>query len=450
MANKTQLSNSFEYQSHQSQERLLAGMHWVLITGATIGVISPILLIAQGQGGPQSVITIGLLLSIILVNVAFIRWQENISYPIRAGVPIVLISLVAASDFYIFGLTGEARIVLLIIIALTYSLSTIRIGTAVAVSSVLIHIGIGYLINQQILTPLFVRTPDNTLLWSQSILAGIVGSLIVSIIFTLILRDALQILTQQQTLIKEIDTQRNSLERIVSEKTQVLTIMNHINQTLTSILDPERLMAEVVEQVQHAFGYYHVLIYTLHEKEQILAIRGGTGEAGSVLLLGHHSTPLSRGLLGRCAREKRPILVHDVTKDIDWVANPLLPETKSELVVPILSGNKVLGVLDIQHNVAYDLDHEDEQLLTNIALQLGIALQNADIYTRTQERLNRSTILQETTRKIQFSPDLETTLKVVVEVIGQELKTTQTNAGLDLTALKKVTDTINANGGATK
>ncbi|MBK7449947.1 MAG: PAS domain-containing protein [Anaerolineales bacterium] len=103
---------------------------------------------------------------------------------------------------------------------------------------------------------------------------------------------------------------------------------------------------------------------------------GGTGEAGKILLERNHKIPRGRGLVGRAADSGKVVLVPDTHADPNWLPNPLLSETQAEVAVPIMVGNQVLGVLDVQNNVANSLGTEDANLLQNIADQTAIALQN--------------------------------------------------------------------------
>lgn len=219
-----------------------------------------------------------------------------------------------------------------------------------------------------------------------------------------------------------------SLETRVADRTKALATSVEVSRRLSTILDKNQLLNEVVEQVKNAFNYYHVHIYLLDKESGNLIMAGGTGEAGKTMLERKHYIQKGRGLVGRASETNAPVLVSDTKQDPAWLPNPLLPETASEIAVPISIGNDVLGVLDVQHNIVNGLQQEDIDLIQSLANQTAIALQNATSYAEAQERANRERLIASIGQKIQSATSVEAVLQIVAREVGQAIQSPLTVA----------------------
>ena len=214
-----------------------------------------------------------------------------------------------------------------------------------------------------------------------------------------------------------------TLEQRVADRTRALATATEVSRSLSTILDEKQLVTEVVEKVQKAYNYYHGQIYLLDASGQTLVLAGATGEGGKALLDKKHSLSIEKGLVGRVARTKNAVLVPDTSKDPEWLPNPVLPDTKAEIAIPILLGQTLIGVLDMQDDVAGDIYPEDIEYLTAISNQTAIALQNARSLGQAQKKAEREALIASIGQKIQQEVTVENAMKVAVREVGRAMGT---------------------------
>jgi signal transduction histidine kinase len=155
-----------------------------------------------------------------------------------------------------------------------------------------------------------------------------------------------------------------------------------VGATTATLLDPDRLLYAVVDLTKERFGLYHAHIYLADAAWQMLLLAAGAGEVGREMVAQEHAIALDveKSLVARAARERQAIIVNDVRSDPDFLPNPLLPQTRSEMAVPMIVGDKVLGVFDVQSDKPNGFSQEDASIYATLAAQVGVALQNARLY----------------------------------------------------------------------
>jgi GAF domain-containing protein len=180
----------------------------------------------------------------------------------------------------------------------------------------------------------------------------------------------------------------NQLVNILMHHTRALEASAQVSSRLSTITDLNTLFEAVVEEIQSTFHFYHAQIYLFDEKHEKLVMKHGTGNAGKVMLERNHTLSKGMGLVGRSANEKQVILVQDTSLDPSWLPNPLLPDTQSEVAIPIADLEQVLGVLDIQQSTKNGISINDVDLLQSIANQVAVAIKSKNALTETDALLS--------------------------------------------------------------
>ena len=210
-----------------------------------------------------------------------------------------------------------------------------------------------------------------------------------------------QRLVTQATYLTQTELRHNEvLEKLNLElKNRVagLQLMGEISQTMMSILEVDRLVHEIVNQIGTTFDYYHVHIYLIDDKQENLVVAAGTGLAGAEMLAKGHRIALNAppSLVARAARNREIVSVDNVREASDWLSNPLLPDTYSEMAVPIILNEQVVGVLDVQENKLAGLDDSDATLLQSLANQVAVAIRNARLFQEVETALSEAQASQE-------------------------------------------------------
>jgi putative methionine-R-sulfoxide reductase with GAF domain len=207
----------------------------------------------------------------------------------------------------------------------------------------------------------------------------------------------------------------------LAARTHALEVSVEISRHLSTILDQRQLVLTVVDELGKAFNYYHVHVYLFDESREHLVMVGGSGEVGQILLAQGHKIPKGRGLVGRAAETNWVVLVPDTLADPQWLPNKLLPDTRSEIAVPISIAERVLGVLDVQQNTVNGLTQQDAELLQVIAGQLAVAVQNAGLFSQIQRQAERGAVLDAASHKIQVATTLDAVLQATVVSLSQAL-----------------------------
>ncbi len=202
----------------------------------------------------------------------------------------------------------------------------------------------------------------------------------------------------------------------VSGEARFLTTLIEINHEITSILDLDQLLRKIAELTQRIVPYQIFAIFLMDEERQELYFRFAVGHSKDIVENLH--IQLGDGLVGNAAKDRKPVVVDDVRNDPRYIE--AVKAARSELAVPLISKNKVVGVLDIESPEIGYFNEEQVRLLSLLASQIAIAIENAKLYD--SERRNRELL----SLLYGISLDMGSTLEVdeLVHKIAKAIKTT--------------------------
>jgi GAF domain-containing protein/HAMP domain-containing protein len=187
----------------------------------------------------------------------------------------------------------------------------------------------------------------------------------------------------------------SNLEGLVAERTQVIEkrvtqiqAVAEVGKAVAAQRDLEALLNRTAHLISSRFGYYHVGIFLLDQRGEYAILRAANSSGGKVMLEREHKLRVgTEGIVGTVASSDQARIALDVGEDAVYFDNPDMPNTHSEMALPLIAGGEVLGVLDIQSVEVNAFSEDDIPTLQILADQLATAVQNARLLRDTQEAL---------------------------------------------------------------
>jgi GAF domain-containing protein/HAMP domain-containing protein len=211
--------------------------------------------------------------------------------------------------------------------------------------------------------------------------------------------------TAFNTMTSRLRETLEGLEKTVSERTSELVAANERNQrrarqfeaiaevagAISSTNDLNSLLAQIPEVINREFGFYHIGIFLLDTAREYAVLSAANSAGGRHMLdRGHRLKVGETGIVGFVTGTGKPRVALDTGADAVFFNNPDLPETRSEIALPLHTAGEVIGALDVQSTESNAFDHEDIRVLGTLADQVSIAIQNARQYEETRRALAES------------------------------------------------------------
>jgi GAF domain-containing protein len=164
-----------------------------------------------------------------------------------------------------------------------------------------------------------------------------------------------------------------------------------VGHNVTSILDPDRLLEQTVDIICDEFGFYYAGIFLIDKTEKWAVLRAGRGEAGKAMIAeGYKLEVNGRSMIGAATGMGSAIIALDVGEEPVHFKNPYLPDTRSEMALPLIVGDRIIGALTVQSVEEAAFSDDDIAALQAMADQLAIAIDNAQLYEQNRQLLARA------------------------------------------------------------
>ncbi len=376
------------------REPLLNG---ALLAGALLGLPAAVLgsLAVLPQGNLSRVVLFGICFAVIVL----LALARRLPSRLRAGALLTVVFILAVDALIATGLPGSGRLLLMAFCALGVLLFGISGGLATLLLSLAATalVAFGFTSGVIPFSPTLMPSTQADS-WLSSSGVFLLVTFLVAVPVALLESGLLYAFRRAGDLAAESEAGRANLERIVAERargaerrTLQLQTTAEIARIAVQSTDPAPLMIQATDLIRERFGFYHASVFTLDETGSWAVLRASTGEAGRSLLSRNHRLPVgSASLVGWVTGNRLPRVSNDVAQDPFHFKNPLLPDTRAEMTLPMIVGGRLIGVLDVQSAEKDAFAEDDVRSLEAIASELAIAIDNARLVRETEDELQRA------------------------------------------------------------
>jgi GAF domain-containing protein len=197
---------------------------------------------------------------------------------------------------------------------------------------------------------------------------------------------------------RKLETLRANLESRVEGRTRdlqrravQLQVAVEVGQAVSALRDLNQLLSRVTELISERFGFYHAGIFLLDDSGEFAVLQAANSKGGQQMLAKGYSLKVGEvGIVGYVTKQGEPRIALDVGMDAIHFKNPFLPDTRSEMALPLSVGDRVLGALDVQSTMPAAFTEEDVAVLQVLANQVAIAIENVRLLGETQAALELS------------------------------------------------------------
>ena len=341
----------------------------------------------------------GIFALIYLVTISFA--YKGIPYLVRAISVVVVAYLLGPLSFENNGLVGDANLWLLFFNIFTTIMLGLRAGFIANIISLLTFMGFGSLITEGTLELRSMIGIDYSIdpgSWMTSGITMAFISLVLSISAGLLIR-GLEIgretletsFSETQLLTAKLEAEHDELEyrsQDLQRRVVQIRTAGEISRSLGTILNPQDLLQHVANLILKRFDLYYVGVFLIDDSRRFATLAAGTGEAGEKMIAENHQLSVGgSSMIGWATTHGKARISLDVGQEDVRFRNPYLPQTRSELALPLITGNQVIGAISVQSTQTNAFDEDDITVLQSIADSLAIALENARLFQQFEKSL---------------------------------------------------------------
>lgn len=377
------------------RERILQG---IMLFFSTFGLL--VIGMAVVGAIQKGIIPLAVFYAALYLAVLAMAIFRDLPYAVRGRIVMFLFFTLSISEAFDSGMLGEMRVFLLMMCSVTAIFYDFKNVIATIVLSVAVIVGFGMYVEMNEVTGALSHFNDGTG-WLLSAVMTASLSIILSGAISFTLSGLASSLQKQSELTQSLETERDTLEDRIQERTRSvnrrmvqLRTAAEISRAVGALSNPDELLQRVVDLVKERFDLYYVGVFLLDENRQNAVLHSGTGEAGKNMIAARHSlSTTGSSMIGWCVSNRSPRVALDVGSEAVRFSNPHLPNTRSELALPLIAHDTVQGAMTIQSDRSNAFDDNDIAILSGIADSVAIALENDRLFHETRERLEEVRML---------------------------------------------------------